>query len=115
MNKQLSEIDPMFEDAGLPGIRAAEVYADETGTNVMYFEFAPGAEVDLHTHDESYYAVLVSGQWHRKLDDGTEVYLEPGAFVLQPGGQAHYDNCSSEERCIAVAFRKAPRTYTPMN
>ncbi len=66
------------------------------GAYGRFVRFAPGYSGPLHTHSNSYHAVLVQG-----------VAIEPegeehpaGSYWFTPGGFPHITECVSDEACI---------------
>ncbi len=81
-----------------------------TGGISYYAWFPAGGFFDEHWHTHDEYVVLISGKVKIKL--GKEIYdLEPGAFIVIPGGMPHYWDIPDTGDAIILVKRDGPPDF----
>lgn len=85
-----------------------------TGGISYYTWFPAGVFFDEHWHTHDEYVVLISGKVTIKL--GKEIYdLNPGAFIVIPGGMPHYWDIPETGDAIILAKRDGPPDFHFVN
>jgi quercetin dioxygenase-like cupin family protein len=96
------------EYPGIAGISRMVVYGDpsKAGVYVIRAKFAPGVMSMPHTHPEDRLATVIKGTWWSGTGvdfapDRTEP-MRPGAYMLHPAGEAHFDGAKEEEVIVQL-------------
>ncbi len=96
------------EYPGIAGISRMVVYGDpsKAGVYVIRAKFAPGVMSMPHTHPEDRLATVIKGIWWSGTGadfapDRTEA-MRPGAYMLHPAGEAHFDGAKEEEVIVQL-------------
>lgn len=96
------------EYPGIAGIHRMIVYGDPTkaGVYVIRARFAPGVMSMPHTHPEDRIATVIKGTWWSGTGpdfapEKTEA-MRPGAYMLHPAGEAHFDGAKEEEVIVQL-------------
>ncbi len=92
------------------GARIAVLRGDPaTGPSDMLLLMPRGAS-PLHVHSADYRLVVLRGTMRHWGAGGRETVpeLEPGSYWFQPGGEAHGDECLSDE-CLMFITWSGPR------
>jgi quercetin dioxygenase-like cupin family protein len=97
------------------GIRIALQSTDPNTGGISYYTWFPaGSFFDLHWHTYDEYAVVVRGAVTISLGD--KVYdLEPGAFIVIPGGMHHSWDVPDSTDAIILAKRSGPADFHFVN
>jgi quercetin dioxygenase-like cupin family protein len=93
---------------GIAGIKRMVVYGDPSkqGVYVIRAKFSPGVMSMPHTHPEDRIATVIRGTWWSSTGpdfapDKTEP-MRPGAYMLHPAGEAHFDGAKDEEVVVQL-------------
>lgn len=96
------------EYPGIAGIHRMIVYGDPSkpGVYVIRAKFAPGVMSMPHFHPEDRLATVIKGTWWSGTGpdftpDKTEA-MRPGAYMLHPAGEAHFDGAKDEEVIVQL-------------
>ncbi len=97
------------------GTRTALQSTDPNTGGISYYAWFPaGGFFDLHWHTHDEYVVLVQGTVTISL--GKEVYdLEPGAFIVIPGGLPHSWDVPESGDAIILVKRAGPPDFHFVN
>ena len=97
------------------GTRTALQSTDPNAGAISYYTwYHAGSFFDLHWHTHDEYVVLIRGAVTISL--GKEVYdLEPGAFIIIPGGMPHYWDVPESGDAIILAKRTGPADFHFVN
>ncbi len=93
---------------GIAGIKRMIVYGDPSkpGVYVIRAKFAPGVMSMPHTHPEDRLATVIRGTWWSgtgpDFTPDETVGMKPGAFMLHPAGEAHFDGAKDEEVVVQL-------------
>ena len=93
---------------GIAGIKRMVVYGDPTrpGVYVIRAKFAPGVMSMPHTHPEDRLVTVIRGTWWSgtgpDFTPDKTVGMKPGAFMLHPAGEAHFDGAKDEEVVVQL-------------
>ena len=93
-----TDLDP----AGAPGVKIAKLWGDSAnGAFGAFFKLPAGFAAPLHTHTHPMKLVIVSGTYIQGPDGGPVFRLEPGSYLMQPGGDyRHTTSCDSTSDCV---------------
>lgn len=73
-----------------PGASGATVWGDEkNGPHAAFTKFAAGSQFALHTHTNDLRIVVLKGAYVYKPQDGEEIRVSAGQYLLIPGGARH--------------------------
>ncbi len=91
--------DPTLESSFLP---------NPGGTRFRIVQIAPTAKAEtgddgLHSSDTLEYLIIVSGEIYLTLDDGTEIHLQQGDYVVQ-NGTCHAWHNRGTVPCVIAAI-----------
>jgi beta-alanine degradation protein BauB len=87
-----------------PGVHFAPAYGDwEKGEHGKFVRFAPGIQVPMHTHTNSYHGVMISGQM-ANLYEGARDDIAPGDYWSVAGKRLHGHECVSQEPCFFYTY-----------
>lgn len=96
------------EYPGIAGISRMVVYGDPSkqGVYVIRAKFSPGVMSMPHTHPEDRLATVIKGTWWSGTGpdfkpEETEA-MRPGAYMLHPAGEAHFDGAKEEEVIVQL-------------
>jgi quercetin dioxygenase-like cupin family protein len=96
------------EYPGIAGIHRMVVYGDpsKAGIYVIRAKFAPGVMSMPHTHPEDRLATVIKGTWWSgtgpDFTPDQTVGMRPGAYMLHPAGEAHFDGAKEEEVIVQL-------------
>jgi quercetin dioxygenase-like cupin family protein len=79
------------EDAD-PTARPLRTPPDPGGTVIRLVDLLPGAVSPMHRTESVDYGIVLSGEVHLVLDDGSETRLSPGDVVVQRGTDHAWEN-----------------------
>ena len=79
------------EDAD-PTTRALRTPPDPGGTVIRLVDLQPGAASPMHRTESVDYGIVLAGEVHLVLDDGSETRLSPGDVVVQRGTDHAWEN-----------------------
>ena len=86
---------------GAPGVMTATTWGDSTkGAHGAFHKFPAGWTSPLHTHSADLRAVVISGTWTQKTEDGKETKLPAGSYVYQPHTVKHVSGCDAGSECV---------------
>ena len=110
------DLDP----TGAPGVKVADLWGDHrTGPFGAIFRLPAGFSASLHTHTHDMKLVIVSGTYIQGPEGKPEFRLEPGSYLMQPGGEyRHTTKCDQASECVFFvesdgAFDLRPVGTTP--
>lgn len=83
------------------------------GPHGTFIKMPAGFVSPLHTHDEDYYAVVISGVGVNGLPSSTDIPLPVGSYWLQKGGEPHVTKCISPNECIFFINQPGKFNYVP--
>jgi quercetin dioxygenase-like cupin family protein len=96
------------EYPGIAGISRMVIYGDPSkqGVYVIRVKFSPGVMSMPHTHPEDRLATVIKGTWWSGTGpdfkpEETEP-MRPGAYMLHPAGEAHFDGSKEEEVIVQL-------------
>lgn len=97
------------------GTRTALQSTNPNTGGVSYYTWFPaGGFFDQHWHTQDEYVVLISGEATISL--GKDLYnLEPGAFIVIPGGIPHYWDIPKTGDAIILVKRDGPPDFHFVN
>jgi quercetin dioxygenase-like cupin family protein len=87
---------------GDPTIDTSSFFPGAGDTSVKVMRMPPGAESGMHTSDTIDYGIMLSGEVWLELDNGAEVHLKQGDFVVQNGTRHNWKN-KGKKACV-IAF-----------
>jgi hypothetical protein len=92
------DLDP--ENA--PGVQLATLWGDPaTAAFGAFMRLPAGFDSPLHKHTHPMKVVFVSGTYIQEPDGQPAVYLGPGSFMMQPGGDyGHRTRCGTDSNCV---------------
>lgn len=93
-----TDLDPK----GAPGVKIAGLWGDHTkGAFGAFLTLPAGFTVPLHTHTHDMRVVFISGTYLQTPEGGAEMRLEPGSYLMQPGGNyRHVTSCDKASECV---------------
>ena len=93
-----TDLDP----AGAPGVKVADLWGNHgTGAFGALFKLPAGFAAPLHTHTYDMKIVILSGTYVQAPEGKPEFRLEPGSYLLQPGGNyRHTTSCDKASDCV---------------
>jgi len=96
-----ADLDP----EGAPGVQIATLWGDPaSGRFGAFFRLPAGFEAPLHTHTNPIKLVIVSGTYIQQPEGEPEFHLDPGSYLMQPGGDyRHTTGCDAAADCIFFA------------
>jgi quercetin dioxygenase-like cupin family protein len=83
------------EDAD-PTTRPLRTPPDPGGTVIRLVDLMPGAASPMHRTESVDYGIVLTGEVHLVLDDGSETRLQPGDVVVQRGTDHAWENRTDE-------------------
>jgi quercetin dioxygenase-like cupin family protein len=75
-----------------PTTRPLRTPPDPCGTVIRLVDLMPGAVSPMHRTESVDYGIMLSGEVHLVLDDGSETRLLPGDVVVQRGTDHAWEN-----------------------
>ena len=93
---------------GIAGIKRMVVYGDpsKAGVYVIRAKFSPGVMSMPHTHPEDRLVTVIRGTWWSgtgpDFTPDKTVGMQPGAFMLHPAGEAHFDGAKDQEVVVQL-------------
>ena len=85
----------------VPGVSAAVVWGDmEKGPYAAFIRFVPGHRDPLHTHTSTSRIVVLKGAYIHKPDQGGEIRVGAGQYLLVPGGNRHVTESDAKEGAL---------------
>ncbi len=97
-------------------MQAAHLWGDpETGPAAFLVRFPEGFSEPWHSHSSTYRAVLVKGEFQNRSKDDTDsdAVLQPGSYVVQPGGAVHREVNAGKGDMVAVVVFDGPVDFNP--
>jgi anti-sigma factor ChrR (cupin superfamily) len=92
-----------------PGVSFAPAYGNwEREKHGKFVRIIPGTEIPMHTHSNSYRAVVVSGRMTNLYPRGERVALAPGDFFFLAPSRPHTHECLSEAPCLFYTYGDEP-------
>jgi len=93
-----TDLDP----EGAPGVQIATLWGDPASDRFgAFFRLPAGFEAPLHSHTHPMKLVIVSGTYIQQPEGQPEFHLEPGSYLMQPGGDyRHTTSCDAAADCI---------------
>jgi len=85
-----------------------------TGPVAFMVRLPEGYAEPWHFHSATYRAVLVKGAFqsrNRDGDDGPVRTLQPGAVVVQPGGEVHSEVNAGDGDMVAFVYSEGPLDF----
>ena len=95
---------------GDPTVDVLDFFPEAGNTSLKVMRMRPGLESGMHTSDTVDYGIVVSGEIWLELDDGAEVHLKQGDFVIQNGTGHNWRNRGSEVCVMAFVLIGAERS-----
>ena len=98
-------------------VEAALLWGDPaTGPVAFLVRMPPGYSEPWHSHSSTYRAVLIEGRLQSRGKDAAtdfaDVY-EPGAYLVQPGGQVHSEVNAGNRPLLALVIFDGPADFVP--
>lgn len=93
-----TDLDPK----GAPGVKVADLWGNHAkGAFGAYLKLPAGFAAPLHTHTHAMKVIFVSGTYIQAPDGKPEVRLDPGSYMMQPGGNyRHTTSCDKSSDCV---------------
>jgi anti-sigma factor ChrR (cupin superfamily) len=93
-----TDLDPK----GAPGVRIADLWGDHAkGAFGAFLKLPAGFVAPLHTHTNAMKVVFISGTYIQAPEGKPEVWLGPGSYMMQPGGNyRHTTSCDKASDCV---------------
>jgi len=88
----------------------------ETGPAAIMVKYPEGYQEPWHSHSSTYRAVLVKSEFSSRSPEGgpdSERVLEPGSYVVQPGGVIHAEINAGAGELLAVVYFDGPVDFVP--
>ncbi len=84
--------------------------------HVTFGKFPAGFGPGMHTHSNSYEAMVISGVITNPMasDKGEAKKMGPGSYWYVPANTVHNTKCVSEEPCVFVMFQSVPFDFAPV-
>jgi len=95
---------------GDPTMDTADFFPAAGDTSLKIMRMWPGHESGIHTSDTIDLGIVVSGEMWLELDDGAEVHLKQGDYVVQNGTTHNWRNRGSEVCVMAFVLIGAKRS-----
>jgi quercetin dioxygenase-like cupin family protein len=83
---------------------------DPSGTVIRLVDLRPGAASPMHRTESVDYGIVLAGEVHLVLDDGSETRLSPGDVVVQRGTDHAWENRT--DSVSRMAFILIDGTFT---
>jgi quercetin dioxygenase-like cupin family protein len=83
-------------DGPTPTSRPLRVTPDPNGTIVHYIDMPPGSSAPMHRTRTIDYGIVLEGEVHLELDDGSDTVLRRGDVVVQRGTAHAWANRSQD-------------------
>ena len=83
---------PVAPDEPEPTDRALVTPPDPEGTVIRIVDIPPGQGSPMHRTESVDYGIVLAGEVHLVLDDGSQTRLGPGDVVVQRGTDHAWDN-----------------------
>jgi mannose-6-phosphate isomerase-like protein (cupin superfamily) len=84
-----------------PGASGSVVWGDmDKGPYAAFTKFVPGASFPLHTHTSDMRIVVLKGAYVYKPENGAEVRVSAGHYLLIPGGLRHVSGGDAKEGAL---------------
>jgi quercetin dioxygenase-like cupin family protein len=75
-----------------PTTRPLRTPPDPNGTVIRFVDLLPGAASPMHRTESVDYGIVLEGEVHLVLDDGSDTALRPGDVVVQRGTDHAWEN-----------------------
>ncbi len=93
--------DKIEYKAIMPGIEKVLLTGDDkTGSYMAMTKFKAGTNNALHTHRNDIRIAVISGSFNYKPEDGAEVKLGPGSFLVIPAGKKHASGADQDTHFV---------------
>jgi len=101
-----TDLDP----TGAPGVKVVDLWGDhQKGAFGALLKLPAGFKVPLHTHTYAMKVVFLSGTYIQAPEGKPEVRLEPGSYMMQPGGNyRHITSCDVSSDCVFFVESDGP-------
>jgi quercetin dioxygenase-like cupin family protein len=97
-------------EAADPTTRPLRTPPDPNGTVIRLVDLLPGAASPMHRTESVDYGIVLSGEVHLVLDDGSETRLSPGDVIVQRGTDHAWENRT--DSVSRMAFILIDGTFT---
>lgn len=106
-----TDLDP----TGAPGVKVVDLWGDhQKGAFGALLKLPAGFKVPLHTHTYAMKVVFLSGTYIQAPEGKPEVRLEPGSYMMQPGGNyRHITSCDAASDCVFFVESEGPFDLKP--
>jgi anti-sigma factor ChrR (cupin superfamily) len=85
----------------VPGVSVAVAWGDmDKGPYGAFVKFVPGHSDALHTHTNTSRLVVLKGAYVYKPENGAELRVGQGQFLLVPGGTRHATGSDAKEGAL---------------
>jgi len=93
-----TDLDPV----GAPGVKIAALWGNPaSGAFGAFLRLPAGFAAPLHTHTHAMKVVTVSGTYIQGPDGAAVFRLDPGSYLMQPGGDyRHTTSCDAASDCV---------------
>jgi quercetin dioxygenase-like cupin family protein len=98
------------EESADPATRPLRTPPDPQGTVIRIVDLQPRAASPMHRTESVDYGIVLDGEVHLVLDDGSETRLAPGDVVVQRGTDHAWENRT--DSVTRIAFILIDGTFT---
>jgi len=98
------------EEPAEPTARPLRTPPDPGGTVIRIVDLQPGGASPMHRTESVDYGIVLEGEVHLVLDDGSEARLGPGDVVVQRGTDHAWENRTGS--AVRMAFVLIDGTFT---
>jgi quercetin dioxygenase-like cupin family protein len=96
----VSSAKATYKPSKMGGVSMQVLRGDpETGPHATFSKFDPGYDAGMHTHTNDVSIVVIKGAYLYK-DEAGEKRVEPGEYLLVPGGHKHWSGGDKTEGAL---------------